>query len=816
MSGCTPSGEENTNIEPSAPSLEVLSLNVQGQQQYDIGCTGSGCHSENGESEIPLTRCTICRSIPALTAKIETSMPPENPSLCVGSCASDIAEYIAYAFNDDYFNTDKNLNPGIDTQEVQQTSIPITPAQRLNRLEYKNTINHLFGFDDTTDFSETLPEDSAIAGFDNVAEGLTLNSTLMTQYFNNARDIVNYALDRPLHTNISLDIPSGASGGSPSGESSWVLKGKVWDQEYTITSAGQHTIEVVYSYLTIGDAATPTLEISTTGASTKTVTHDERSGQNISFTESVELQPGKYTITVQQTNFQNKAVGNSSNHIVLDAVKITSLARHNAQASKYDSCFPSYAKQCVQNELQHFAQDAFGTQFEESDTNNALALYNQLSIHESAHDAFKNTLRTLISSPKFLYRTIEQSNTSQKNISARTFAHKLAYFLWSAPADNALLTDADNGTLFQPSTVKEHIARMIASPKIKGLEEGFVAQWLSLRALNNMALNTTAFPALTEDVKAALYTQSTYFFNYFLQQAISVDQMLTTQWIPLNNVLADFYNLSSTQVTSEMALTRGTGRQGILDLSGWILPLANGTQTSPVKRGEWVFSHLLCDTVPPPPPTVDANFSAEFSHLPMKEQLQKHRENKDCASCHDKIDPVGLVLEKYDAIGQIRPSILDESFTISSVDLSFTNATSLANAIQNQHILSACLTKKLYRYAQGRAMTQEDNTHIKQIQDMVAQTDRSLRSIITEIVMSDAFKGYPTNTAYYPKRNNNWILCANEGQNCQVEGTKEVRFGNHNRWVHKLVNGSITCNNHSFTDVYPGVTKRCEYLDETP
>lgn len=277
---------------------------------------------------------------------------------------------------------------------------------------------------------------------------------------------------------------------------------------------------------------------------------------------------------------------------------------------------------------------------------------------ESFREAIKTPLAVILASSRFLY--LAESGSEAKTdaqgrtrLGAREFAARLAYFLWSAPPDKTLLNDVHTGRLRDAAVVRRHVRRMISDEKAFAFVTGFTHQWLSMERLDFFEFNAERFPRFDGSVKRAAREEVYHTFAAVLRENLPVGVLLESDFVVVNSLLATYYGVDG--VTGDefrkVRLQAGTPRGGLLGMAAILAMGSDGERTSPVERGAWVLRKLLNDPPPPAPPNVPQISRFNGSRFSTRSLLSAHQEQPQCAQCHRKIDPIGLGLENFDAVG---------------------------------------------------------------------------------------------------------------------------------------------------------------------
>jgi hypothetical protein len=378
---------------------------------------------------------------------------------------------------------------------------------------------------------------------------------------------------------------------------------------------------------------------------------------------------------------------------------------------------------------------------------------------DSFDDALKVPIQALLVSPEFLFR-IEQGDPQSaadgvRRLTDHELATRLSYFLWSTLPDDELFRLAREGRLRDPDVLEAQARRMLRSPKAKELAENFALQWLQITTVEGAMPDPERFPVFHRRYFAtALRQEALLHFETIMIEDRSVLELVDADFAWLNGTLADFYGVApgesrvqnSSLFWKRYQLT-DRRRGGVLTMGGPLVITSNSTRTSPVKRGKWILETLL--GAPPPPPLANVpdldNTPPAEDGISLREKLERHRADPNCASCHRRMDPLGLALENYDAIGAWRekdgPLEIDPSATLAD-GASFSGAVELKDLLvhQRRDDFVRCLTEHLLTYALGRKVEYFDGPAIAEIGAAVAKDDYRFSTLISEIVRSHPFR----------------------------------------------------------------------------
>jgi hypothetical protein len=312
--------------------------------------------------------------------------------------------------------------------------------------------------------------------------------------------------------------------------------------------------------------------------------------------------------------------------------------------------------------------------------------------------------------------------------------------------DTELLRAADAGTLRKPAILRAQIARMLKDPKANALVENFGGQWLETRRLESVTPDREKFPEFEEYLRMSMRKETELLFANIIKEDRSILEFIDADYSFLNQRLAEFYGIPDVKGPDfrKVDLT-GTPRGGILTQASVLTVSSYANRTSPVLRGKWVLENILNAPPPPPPPNVPAlDEKATGSAASMRQQLEEHRKNATCASCHSRMDPLGFGLENFNAIGGWRTQ--DGKFPIDASGQlpdgrKFDGAADLKKILHQDHqAFGQGLTEKMLTYALGRGLERYDKRTVKQIASKVEASDYRFSSLVWEIVNSLPFQ----------------------------------------------------------------------------
>jgi len=390
----------------------------------------------------------------------------------------------------------------------------------------------------------------------------------------------------------------------------------------------------------------------------------------------------------------------------------------------------------------------------DADVQGAFELYKKAR-REAGTDGFDAGIEMALSgvlvSPEFLFRVERDPAGVAPNTPYRItdlqLASRLSFFLWSSIPDEELLDLAVAGKLHEPAVLERQVKRMLADGRSQALVTNFAEQWLHLRNLDAITPDMRLFPDFDDNLRQAFRLETELFFESILREDRSALDLLRANYTYVNERLAKHYGIPHVYGTRfrRIELDPESGRGGLLRQASILTVTSYATRTSPVIRGKWVLDNLL--GVPPPPPLPDVPALKDNTvdgNQTVRKRLAEHRSNAVCAACHNLMDPVGLSMEKFDAIGRHRH---DEAGV--PIDASgglpdgshFEDVPGLEKALLTRpDLFVATLTEKLLIYALGRGVEYYDEPTVRAIVRGSRGQDFRLSSLILGIVESAPFQ----------------------------------------------------------------------------
>jgi len=423
---------------------------------------------------------------------------------------------------------------------------------------------------------------------------------------------------------------------------------------------------------------------------------------------------------------------------------------------------------CPRMILSYFARRAFRRPVNSTDLQAYLDLYTQARKQGSEFDdSIGVALQAILVSPDFLFRieapaslraqagrlrnvsynpAAQPADPDIQEVSDYALASRLSYFLWSTMPDDELMRYADQHLLRRPEVLRAKVQQMLKDPRSQALADNFAGQWLELRKLESNNPDHDKFPEFDEYLRMSMRQETELFFEDIVHNDRSILDFLDSKSTFVNQKLADYYGIKGVKGTEFRKVSlEGMPRSGVLTQASVLTVSSYATRTSPVLRGKWVLENTLNAPIPPPPPNVPRlNEDSVGLSASIRMQMEEHRKNPMCASCHQKMDPIGFAFENYNAIGQWRDQ--DGKWPIDASG-KLPDGRAFVGALQLEQIyrkqpqqFAECVTEKLLTYALGRGLERYDRPTVKAIVQKISAHDYRFSDLVLEIVNSMPFE----------------------------------------------------------------------------
>jgi hypothetical protein len=674
--------------------------------------------------------------------------------------------------------------------------------RRLSRVEYQNAVRDILALD--VDVTSLLPKDDASHGFDNVASG-ELSPTLLERYLAAAQKVSRAAVGGPLpspasHTVILPSdltqedhlegLPFGTRGGTIvahtfpldgtyeiqlrlSRDRNENVEGLTEPQQVELTLDGQrvqlfdikpnrnqsgvyYADEAVDKHLNtrIRITAGPHEVGVTFPRKTFAIEETERQASLAHFNmdRHPRVQIALYSVSIAGP-FEAGAITDTPSRRRLFVCRPADAAAADAPASASSQAVQANEDECAKRIVLALARRAFRRAVTDADIEAPLRFYKEARANGAFDDGIEMAVRSVLASTEFLFR-IERD---PKNVGPATpyrvsdveLASRLSFFLWSSVPDDELLDLAIAGTLSQPATLERQVKRMLASPKADALVTNFADQWLYVRNLAAASPDARTFPDFDDNLRQAFRRETELFVASIVSEDRSALDLLRANYTFVNERLARHYGIPNVYGSRfrRVSLDENSVRGGILGQGSVLTVTSYANRTSPVLRGKWILENILGTPPPPPPPNVPVlkDTDAEGRVLSMRERMAQHRANPACAGCHQLMDPAGLSMENFDAIGRWRLRTESGGAVDASGGLpdgsTFTGISGLRAAVlRKPELFVGTLTEKLLTYGLGRGLEYYDTPAVRRIVRDARMQDYRFSSLVLGIVSSDPFQ----------------------------------------------------------------------------
>ena len=679
-------------------------------------------------------------------------MPPEEEPAPSEHERLTITQWIDDALA--YFPPDAPVDPGWFT------------IHRLNRAEYRNTLRDLLGVDPASvDLASELPPDDTGYGFDNIADVLSMSPLQLEQYLDAAEFAVRVGLGpvvevgrepRPIRP---LEAPRN---GHPLAGGGHVLysNGEVIG-EFEAPAGGDYEL-LVAAWGTPGGDEEPRLSVRVDGREVGAFDVEARQADPGEYRVKLRLGAGRHRVEAAFTNdfyIPNTADRNLAVEDISLAGPLT--AESVDRPAAYGRVFFAAPGRGVEGErlaarkvIGRFASLAFRRPLKDEEFRRLMKLYESA---RQAGNGYEEAVRLVLGgalvSPNFLYRSLENRRGDDPGylyeLNDSELASRLSYFLWSSMPDEELMTLAGAGRLREEEMLRAQARRMLADPRADALIENFAGQWLLLRNLDRLDIDREKFPEYSSELRADMITEATLFFADIVRGDRSILDLIDSRDTFVNERLAGLYGLEgvSGDEFRRVSIDPATHRGGVLTMGAVLTVTSNPGRTSPVKRGLYVLDQLLGSPPPPPPadiPRLEQSAAAVGEGATLREQLAAHLTNPMCAVCHRRMDPIGLAMENFDAIGRWRDTQdgrpIDVSGTLPG-GVSFTGPAELKEILlAREDDFVENLSRKVLTYALGRGLEPFDRPTVRRVAKEVRSRGDRFGAIVEAVVASEAFR----------------------------------------------------------------------------
>ncbi len=673
------------------------------------------------------------------------------------------------------------LENTIDTAASGHASPGEIALHRLNRREYQTAVRDLLGVE--VDASLLLPRDDVSDGFDNVANVLQVSPTFIDQYINAARLISNQAVgDGSLRQTIVALSPDPTHDqlnhipGLPLGTRGGMLVEHIFpaDGEYNFNlNVGAQYEEYLHRVImTVDDEQVYETFI---GGPEDSLMNDQqgvdarREVQSRFTNIRLPLSAGKHRIgvTFQATSFMEPedllfslTPSSAINAPRVGGIQVTGPYNPTALGStpsreKIFVCYPGSAAEedtCAEQILTNLATQAYRRPVTAEDMAAPLNFYRAGREREDFESGIQNGIMSILVSPNFLYRAELPPADAEPGqiftLSGLELATRLSFFLWSSVPDAELMALGQSGELLKQEVMLAQVERMLADPRAESLVSNFAFQWLDVEAVDEADPDTTIFPHYNRALGEAFKQEMRLFLSEIFSQDRPVLELLSADFTYLNERLAQHYGIPNVRGNHfRRVQLEDDSRWGLLGKGSILTVTSYPNRTAPVIRGAWILERITGTPPNAPPPDVEAlkETGEDGQALTVRELMVIHRADPSCNGCHGVMDPLGLALENFDAVGgwqgfdRYARDVIDASGELPDGTPLNSPADLRRALLRKPELLVQTLTEKLMTFALGRTVEYHDMPRIRQIVREAASEDYRLSALIKGIVGSEQF-----------------------------------------------------------------------------
>ena len=679
------------------------------------------------------------------------------------------------------------IETAIDRSASEDPFAGAPELHRLNRTEYRNSVRELLDLD--VDVSSMLPPDQMSGGFDNISDVLAVTPALVQGYVRAASKISRLAIgDAEVAPTMSMytvpkvvnqlrhveGTPLGTRGGTS------VVYNFPADGDYTFKVTFYHDfITELFGANLPENLQGQELEISLDGARVAIFELDPElpEPEGTLTTKSVRITAGAHRVAAAfiskfdgPTEDQFRQVEQSMVDVTAAVPGLVALPHlhtltiagpfvvtgvsETASRQKIFTCRPAASDEdlaCARNILGTMARRAYRRPISNADVEFLINHYRTGREEGDFEAGIQMGVQAILAHPEFVFR-FEKTPSDVRpgtnyRISNLELASRMAYFLWSSLPDEELLSLASEGSLTDPGILEQELRRMLADPRSSALADNFAFQWLRLQTVKEAHPESLVFPEFTRNLGESMTEETKLLFASIIREDRSVVDLLTSDYTFVDEVLAKHYGIPNVMGNRFRRVTvTDPNRVGLLGHGSFLTLTSLANRTSPVQRGKYVMEVLIGSPPPAPPPVVPPLKEAVDNEkvLSVRDRLVQHRANPACSACHQLMDPIGLTLENFDAIGRWR--VNDSGYRIDpSAEMydgtPLNGPVSLREAVlARSDAFIGTFTEHLLSYGLGRVLDYRDMPTVRSITREAARNDNRFSSFILGVLKSVPFQ----------------------------------------------------------------------------
>jgi hypothetical protein len=652
------------------------------------------------------------------------------------------------------------LETALDKVAARHPNPGTVVLHRMNRNEYANAVRDLLAL--PVNGAHLLPADDSASGFDNIASALVLSPALMQSYITAASRISRLAVgdmgSSPVLT--SFQPPAGMSqsahiDGLPLGTRGGIRVQHVFpldaEYEFTIRRSGANNFA-----LPVVGTRDP-IEVAIDGERVALIEADKPTRIRLA------VKAGSHVV---QIAFLHTAAEQEVNDLFAVHAQSASVGGFDlrgpftpqgvgdtASRRRIFVCYPKEASEkaaCAKEIITKLATRAWRGPVTEAAVNDLLGFYRQGAELRDFDTGVQYALARILGDPRFVYRFEHEPEQIKVGdsyaINGHELASRLSFFLWSSIPDDELLRAAGAGELGQAKKLEQQIDRMLADPRADALVQNFAEQWLGLRQLATINPTSTDYDGT---LRESMKRETALLFSSILRENRSVLDLLNADYTFVDERLARHYGIAHIQGSQFRRVpVSDANRRGILGHASVLTLTSAPNRTSLVKRGQWVLENLLGTPPSPPPPGVEANLDQPpvpgDAPTTIRQRMEQHRANPSCGACHGVIDPIGIALENFDAVGKWRDSSAGQpvdAVTALWDGTPLNGAADLRKALEARSPQFAeTVAEKLLTYGLGRKVEYYDMPAVRSIVSNAKARNYRFKDLIKGVALSSAFQ----------------------------------------------------------------------------
>jgi len=687
----------------------------------------------------------------------------------------------------------------LDTQASGPTARPKAghvPIQRLNRTEYVASVKSLVGVE--LKATDVLPQDGQVDGFDNIAAALTVSPAFLSQYITAARQVARLAIGNPnppvastkyaiaANANPDVPLPLGTRGGIgfrhnfPADGEYRITINDLGVGIYNSTLENQSTVVIMIDG--------KTMFRQTIGGPDDWQLHAKGPQGRARIMERftrvpVQVKAGVHDVVVAFIDRSHvESPHNIADPFFDELTKSCSCAPPGRRNKLVDGvvisgpfnptgvsntlsrdlifvCKPDAKREaaCARQITESLAHRAFRRPVTAAEVTRLMQFYDAARKDGGTFEqGVEQVVAAVLAGPNFLYRTIlgtpvagRGGSPTELALTDLELASRLSFFLWNTGPDRELLALAESRGLTRPGAMEKQVRRMLADPKASSLVSNFAMKWLNLDSLDSVKPDPVLLPGFTDQLRSDFAAETQAFVSSIFLEDRSIIDLLTADHTFLNDRLARHYGVAGVSGSQFRRVTlTNQERFGLLGKAAVLMRTSYADRTSPVLRGAWVLEKLLGTPPPPPPPDTATDLSQKAGDQPrtVRARLELHRDKASCNMCHGVIDPTGLALENFDAIGAWRTVDSQAKAPIDATTV-LPNGVAINGVVELRAQLVArpatfgtAVTERLMMYAINRKLEHFDMPQVRSVVRAAAKDNYRFSSIVLGIVNSDAFR----------------------------------------------------------------------------